>query len=141
MAPPTYSEYPASQFVNVKAVNGLPVLGDGATDDTANINAILQQSAGCAIVYFPAGTYIVTGTILVPKGSIIFGDAFASVISASGSHFSNPAAPQPMFQVGSPGDVGVAQVIDMMFTVADILPGCKLVSYLGTCSSTWVLFR
>ncbi|KAL3484993.1 pectate lyase superfamily protein-domain-containing protein [Aspergillus germanicus] len=127
MAPPTYAAYSADQFINVKSVSGLPVLGDGATDDTANINAILSQYAGCKIVYFPAGTYIVTDTILVPSGSIIIGDPFASAISATGSKFYNPDTPTTMVQVGNAGDVGVAQISDMLFTVADVLQGCKLV--------------
>lgn len=32
-----------------------------------------------------------------------------------------------MIQVGLPGEVGVAQFSDMLFTVADVLPGCILV--------------
>lgn len=32
-----------------------------------------------------------------------------------------------MFQVGKPGDVGVAEISDMLFTVADVLPGTILV--------------
>lgn len=129
MAPPTYSQYSASQFINVKNVSGLPVHGDGVTDDTANINAILKKSAGCKIVYFPAGTYIVTSTVFIPPGSIIFGDAYASAISATGSFFGNANASQPMVLLGNAGDVGVAQISDMIFTVADILPGCQLVSW------------
>jgi glucan 1,3-beta-glucosidase len=31
-----------------------------------------------------------------------------------------------MVQVGNPGDIGIAQFSDMLFTVADILPGCIL---------------
>ncbi|KAF7139730.1 hypothetical protein CNMCM5793_007665 [Aspergillus hiratsukae] len=126
MAPPTYSQYSSDQFVNTKTVSGLPVMGDGATDDTANINAILAQYAGCKIIYFPAGTYIVTGTIFVPAGSIIVGDAYASAISATGSNFWNPDAPTAVVKVGNAGDVGVAQFTDMLFTVADVLQGCKL---------------
>jgi hypothetical protein len=129
MAPPTYQQYSASQFINIKDVSGVPVYGDGVTDDTANINAILAKFAGCRIIYFPAGTYIVTNTIFVPAGSIIVGDAYASAISAVGSQFWNPNAPVTMVRVGNAGDVGVAQISDMMFTVADVLQGCKLVSY------------
>jgi glucan 1,3-beta-glucosidase len=128
MAPPTYSQYSANQFINIKYASGLPVYGDGVTDDTANINAILQQFAGCKIIYFPAGTYIVTNTIFVPAGSMIIGDAYASTISAVGSQFWNPNSPVTMFKVGNAGDVGQAQISDMMFTVADVLQGCKLVS-------------
>ena len=133
MKPPTYSQYSANDFVNIKEANGLPVMGDGVTDDTANINTILRQFVGSKIIYFPAGTYIVTNTIFVPPGSIIVGDAYASAISAVGSQFWNPDAPVTMFQVGNPGDIGVAQVSDMIFTVADVLQGCKLVGYMTGC--------
>jgi glucan 1,3-beta-glucosidase len=129
MAPPTYQQYSASKVLNIKSVSGYPVYGDGSTDDTANINSILSQYAGCYIIYFPAGTYIVTNTILVPAGSRIYGDAFASAISATGSNFYNPISPTTMVQVGNSGDVGVAQISDMIFTVADVLQGCKLVRY------------
>ncbi|EAW11685.1 putative exo-beta-1,3-glucanase [Aspergillus clavatus NRRL 1] len=127
MKPPTYAQYSSNQFINIKSVSGLPVMGDGATDDTANINAILAQYAHCKIIYFPAGTYIVTDTVFVPPGSIIIGDAYASAISATGSNFWNPSAPRAMVKVGNAGDVGVAQFTDMLFTVADVLQGCKLV--------------
>ncbi|KAF2084591.1 glycoside hydrolase family 55 protein [Saccharata proteae CBS 121410] len=126
MAPPTYSEYSADQVINIKSVTAYPVKGDGSTDDAANINSILSMYAGCKIIYFPAGTYIVSETILVPEGSRIFGDAFASAISADGSNFYNPDSPVPMVQVGKAGSEGVAQISDMIFTVADVLQGCKL---------------
>lgn len=125
--PPTFQEYSADQVINVKGVADLPVYGDGSTDDTANINSILSQYAGCAVIYFPAGTYIVTDTITIPAGSRIYGDAFGTAISAIGSNFYNPDAPGTMIQVGNAGDVGVAQIVDLIFTVADVLQGCKLV--------------
>jgi glucan 1,3-beta-glucosidase len=136
MAPPTYLEYSVDQFVNIKSVPGLPVYGDGSHDDTANINTILKEYAGCKLIYFPAGTYIVTNTVFVPPNSRIFGDAYGTAISAVGSNFYNPNAPTTMFQVGNNGDVGVAQISDMLFTVADVLQGCKLAS---ACPSIWSL--
>ncbi|KAL9042378.1 MAG: hypothetical protein Q9214_003796 [Letrouitia sp. 1 TL-2023] len=126
MKPPTYREFPIDQVVNVKTITNLPVQGDGSTDDTANINSILLQSVG-KVVYFPAGTYMVTDSLIIPPGSRIIGDAFASAISAaSSSKFLTPNAPTAMVKLGSPGDVGVGQIIDMLFTVSDVLPGCKL---------------
>ncbi|OJJ44259.1 hypothetical protein ASPZODRAFT_18453 [Penicilliopsis zonata CBS 506.65] len=127
MRPPNYEDYSVDQFINIKSVTGLPVYGDGVTDDTQNINSILSQYAGCKIIYFPAGTYIVTDTISVPAGSRIVGDAYASAISAVGGNFYNANAPTTMVKVGNVGDVGVAQINDMLFTVADVLQGCKLV--------------
>jgi glucan 1,3-beta-glucosidase len=38
-------------------------------------------------------------------------------------------SPTPMVKVGNPGDVGVAQLTDMLFRVADVLQGCKLASH------------
>ncbi|GME36743.1 Pectin lyase fold/virulence factor [Neofusicoccum parvum] len=126
IAPPTYKEYSSSKFINIKSVDGLPVYGDGVTDDTKNINAILAQYAGCSIIYWPAGTYIVTDTITIPAGSRIFGDAFGTAISATGGNFYDPNNPRAMVKVGNSGDVGVAQISDMLLTVADVLQGCKL---------------
>lgn len=96
--------------------------GDGVTDDTANLNAIISQNAGCKILFFPAGTYIVTGTLFFPAGSRVVGEAW-SAISASGSAFFNPSAPVVMVKVGNAGDRGVAQFSDMLFTVSDVLQG------------------
>jgi glucan 1,3-beta-glucosidase len=128
MAPPTYYQYALDQFINIKSVEGFPVYGDGVTDDTENINAILSTYANCKIVFFPQGTYLVTNTIFVPSGSRIVGEVW-SAISAVGGNFYNPTSPVPMVQVGNPGDIGVAQFTDMLFTVADVLQGCQLVSH------------
>jgi glucan 1,3-beta-glucosidase len=128
MKPPTYEDFAVDQVVNVKTVANLPVRGDGNTDDTANINAVLLKSVG-KLVYFPAGTYIVTDSLVIPPESRIVGDAYASSISAAFSpRFNNPDAPTAMVKLGNPGDVGVGQISDMLFTVSDVLPGCKLVS-------------
>lgn len=125
--PPTYQEYSVNDVLNIKSVQGIPVYGDGATDDTDSINMILSMYAGCKVIYFPAGTYIVSNTVLVPSGSRIIGDSFASVISAVGDEFMDENSPTTMVQVGYSGDVGVAQISDLIFTVADVLPGCKMV--------------
>ena len=128
MKPPTFQEFPIDQVINVKTVANVPVQGDGITDDTANINSVLLQSIG-KVVYFPAGTYMVSDSLVIPPGSRIYGDAFASAISAvSSTKFLDPNAPTAMVKLGLPGDVGVGQIVDMLFTVSDILPGCKLVS-------------
>ena len=126
VSPPTYQEYGLDRFINVKQVVGYPVQGDGESDDTANLKAIIAQFAGCKILFFPQGTYNVTDALFFPPGSRVIGEAW-STVSASGLKFSDPMAPKPMIKVGNPGDVGVAQFSDMLFTVADVLPGCILV--------------
>ncbi|KAB8237024.1 glycoside hydrolase family 55 protein [Aspergillus alliaceus] len=127
VSPPTYQEYGVNEVLNVKTVSSRPVLGDGQTDDTANINKILSENKDCKVIYFPAGTYIVTDTIFVPSGTRIIGDAFASTISAVGSNFQDSASARVMVRMGYPGDIGVLQMSDMILTVGDILPGCQMV--------------
>lgn len=45
MDAPTYAGFDKDQVVNVKDVSGQAVAGDGSTDDTASLNAILKQNA------------------------------------------------------------------------------------------------
>ena len=125
ISPPTYQEYDVGQFINVKQVSGLPTLGDGETDDTANLQAIISANAGQKILFFPQGTYIVTNTLFFPPGSRVFGEAW-SALSATGPNFKSANSPIPMIKVGNRGDTGIAQFSDMLFTVADLLPGCTL---------------
>ncbi|TLD28496.1 hypothetical protein PspLS_03645 [Pyricularia sp. CBS 133598] len=60
--------------------------GDGVTDDTAAINAALQAGNRCnigcasttttpALVYFPAGTYLISTSLLPPYFTMMIGDA------------------------------------------------------------------
>ncbi|KAG0653108.1 hypothetical protein D0Z07_0768 [Hyphodiscus hymeniophilus] len=101
--PPQYQQYSSSQFASVKDAGAK---GDGKTDDTAAINAALIANAGCKITYFPHGVYIVTNT--------------------ANANFGDLNNPLPMIQVGNPGDVGVAELSDLILTTADILPGTIL---------------
>lgn len=51
--------------------------GDGTTDDSASLNAILSDNAAQGkITYFPYGVYIVRETLVVPPGSRIVGEAW-----------------------------------------------------------------
>lgn len=53
------------------------VKGDGATDDSGALNAILAQNAAQGKVsYFPYGVYILRNTLNVPSGSRIVGEAW-----------------------------------------------------------------
>ncbi|KAF7596872.1 hypothetical protein BBP40_011917 [Aspergillus hancockii] len=126
-AQPTYAEYASDQVVNVKAVDGHSVYGDGSTDDSASLNAILaDNAANCKITYFPYGVYIVKETLVIPEGSRIMGEAWP-VIAGAGDAFKDASNPKAVVQIGHEGDVGVAEIQDMRFSVAEILPGAKIV--------------
>ncbi|PRP83184.1 exo-beta-1,3-glucanase [Planoprotostelium fungivorum] len=112
------------QAINVKNVTGYPVAGNGYTDDTINLQYIISNYINY-VLYFPAGTYRVTQTLFFPPNSRIHGEGW-STLSAWGPLFNNASAPVPLALVGNPGDVGVAQFVDMQFTVGQPLPGCIL---------------
>lgn len=86
---PQYENYAVSDFVSVKSQGAR---GDGKTDDTAAIQQTLTQSANSKIVYFPAGTYLITSTVFVPAGSRLVGEAW-STLSATGSFFQSESSP------------------------------------------------
>ncbi|KAJ5691893.1 hypothetical protein N7462_001316 [Penicillium macrosclerotiorum] len=126
-AQPTYAEFSSEDIVNVKTAQGHTAKGDGVTDDTAALNAILaKNSADCKITFIPFGVYRVSDTIFIPVGSRIVGEAW-SVITGYGDAFKNPKSPKAVVRVGNPGDVGLIEIQDMRFSVSEILPGAKVV--------------
>ncbi|KAJ5499508.1 Pectin lyase fold/virulence factor [Penicillium expansum] len=126
-AQPTYQNYSTADIVNVKTVSGHTVKGDGKTDDTEGLNAILAENANsCKVTYIPFGVYRVSDTIFVPVGTRIVGEAW-SVISGYGDKFKDSDNPRAVVQLGNPGDVGVIEIQDMRFSVGEILPGAKII--------------
>lgn len=70
-------------FLNVKNPpnNMTPAVGDGVTDDTAAIQAMIQYLTGRkAYLFFPAGVYSVTGLDVVDKVSLIGFDRYQTII-------------------------------------------------------------
>ncbi|KAK4141518.1 glycoside hydrolase [Dichotomopilus funicola] len=129
---PNYANNPVTDFLNIKdpAQNGgRTVLGDHTIDESDTLNAILALAAQQnKIAYFPFGKYRVDKTLLIPKGSRIVGEAWAT-ITGSGSFFQDEKNPKPVVQVGKAGDVGVAQIQDMRFTVSGVNPGAIIIQF------------
>jgi glucan 1,3-beta-glucosidase len=122
---PQYETYPASAFLSVKS-NGAK--GDGVTDDTAAIQATLNKATTGQIVYFDHGAYLISSTVQVPKNIMITGEIWP-LIMASGAAFSDPSNPQPVFQVGQPGDTGAVEMSDLIFETKGPQPGAILVEW------------
>jgi hypothetical protein len=64
-----------SETVSVKDFGAV---GDGVTDDTAEIQAAVDAMAGVGAVFFPAGTYL--GYINVPDNTVLYGEGESSII-------------------------------------------------------------
>ncbi|KAF7295343.1 hypothetical protein MIND_01073700 [Mycena indigotica] len=122
---PQYENYAVSQFVSVKDQGAR---GDGVTDDTAALKSIFDRFAGCKIIFFDAGTYIVTSTLQIPAGTQIVGEAW-SVIAGKGSAFQNMNNPIPVIQAGAPGSSGILEITDIVFSVIGPTPGAIVVEW------------
>lgn len=75
------------------SVKDFGAVGDGAADDTAEIQAALDAvpvTGGC--VYFPAGTYIVSAPLVVDSNTVLIGDGmYVSKLSATTAFTSSQA--------------------------------------------------
>ncbi|KAF7971175.1 hypothetical protein HWV62_21924 [Athelia sp. TMB] len=129
-AKPVFAGLDASHIVDVKAYGAL---GDGTTDDLAAIQAVVNETAGTGkMVYFPYGVYRISGTLYIPPGSILQGEAWASIRADSGSNktssfWADESNPQPVLQIGQPGDTGTFVMSDMVVEPGNVYPGAKLV--------------
>ncbi|KZP14824.1 glycoside hydrolase family 55 protein [Athelia psychrophila] len=108
---PQYAAYDVSQIASARTAGAK---GDGKTDDTAAIKAFIAKYAGCKILFFDAGVYLVTDTIAIPAGTQVVGEAW-SVIMASGSSFNSQTSPKVVIQAGAASSTGVLEISDMIF--------------------------
>ncbi|KAJ7273182.1 exo-beta-1,3-glucanase, partial [Mycena rebaudengoi] len=122
---PQYANYHVSQFVSVRDEGAT---GDGKTDDTEAIKRALGKCVGHKILFFDAGTYIVTSTITIPAGSRIVGEAW-SVISGSGPAFQDQDHPQVVVRVGEAGSQGVIEITDIIFSTVGPAAGAIVVEW------------
>lgn len=129
---PNYADKTVADFINIKDASqngGHTVLGDNTKDESGVLNQILQYAAQQnKIAYFPFGKYRVDSTLFIPPGSRIVGEAWAT-ITGNGNFFKDESNPKPVVSVGREGDVGVAQIQDMRFTVSDVLPGAIVIQF------------
>ncbi|KNZ74781.1 Glucan 1,3-beta-glucosidase [Termitomyces sp. J132] len=125
----------------VGVVGGAVVLAGGTTTilswgqgniyhGTSTASTFTQGSiyAGCKIIFFDAGTYIVTSTLTIPAGTQIVGEAW-SVIAGSGSAFQDQANPRAVVRVGDPNSQGVLEISDIIFTTVGPTPGAIVLEW------------
>ncbi|KAL2844510.1 pectate lyase superfamily protein-domain-containing protein [Aspergillus pseudoustus] len=98
---PKYHDIGKSQIMDVKV---LGAKRDGVTDDGPVLNAILQNAANLSSIAW-------------------------SQIMAKGSKFGNELEPRVMVKVGEPGDVGIVEIQDILFTVSGATAGAVLMEW------------
>ena len=122
---PEYSEYSVNKFVTVKS---LGAKGDGVTDDTAVIQQIIDTYAATKIIFFDAGAYIHTSTVVIPPYAVIVGEV-ESTIMATGSFFGDARNPKPVWSVGQQGQSGNVQIVDILFSHRGPVPGAIMMQW------------
>jgi glucan 1,3-beta-glucosidase len=78
------------------------------------LNSSFKYS-GCKIIFFDAGTYIVSNTLKIPAGTQIYGEAWA-VVMGSGSSFNDQNNPKVVVQVVTAGSKGITEIGGVIFT-------------------------
>lgn len=124
---PQYEGEPVNAFVHVMDHGAV---GDGVTDDSDAIQAILDAATPQQIIYFDHGAYVVSRTINVKPNVRMTGECWPMIMALGSSpSFSDMTNPQPVFRIGSPGDVGVLEMSDMVFETLGPAPGAILVEW------------
>ncbi|RYP46402.1 hypothetical protein DL768_007369 [Monosporascus sp. mg162] len=103
------------------------ISNDATGDQTSAINALLRANVGSTI-FFPDGVYLVKGTVEIPVGSKIVGSGWSQIM-ATGSYFADEFDLKVMARVGQPGDSGVIEISDMLFTTKGGTAGCILMEW------------
>ena len=98
-------------------------------DDTSALNAAIASAASSGkVLYFDAGNYLVTHTIVIPPGSKIVGEAYPVILS-SGDFFADLESPKPVVQVGKPGQHGSVEWSDMIVSTKGAQAGAILIEW------------
>src|SRR5256714_4884547 len=76
---PQYENVPATSFISVKSRGAR---GDGKTDDTAAIQAMVYNANSEQVGYFHHGAYVITSTVNVPRNIRISGEIWPLFLGA-----------------------------------------------------------
>ncbi|KIN97404.1 glycoside hydrolase family 55 protein [Pisolithus tinctorius Marx 270] len=122
---PQYADYALDQIVSVRSMGAT---GDGVTDDTTALQKVFDEYAGCKLIFFDAGTYYITDTLIIPAGSQVAGEAW-SVIMGGGSKFQDESKPRAVVQVGEACPSNFLGITDIVFTTRGPAPGAIVVEW------------
>ncbi|KAI8932855.1 hypothetical protein NX059_010335 [Plenodomus lindquistii] len=125
---PQYETVPVSQFVSLKSKGAK---GDGATDDTAAIQAAIDGLTEGQILHVDHGAYLIKKTIVIPasKNVKMVGEIY-SMFFITGEFFSDMNDPKPGFQVGEKsGDKGSFEMSDIIISTQGPAPGGILMEW------------
>ncbi|KAF3920271.1 hypothetical protein AA313_de0208584 [Arthrobotrys entomopaga] len=121
---PQYADVPASQIVSARSCGAK---GDGQTDDTAALQALINDNVG-KVIFIDHGVYKLTSTLYIPANTKIVGECWPVLIS-EGSFFADSTKPKPVVEVGKPGEVGGVELSDLIVETAGPAGGAILIEW------------
>ena len=111
---------------SIKTVKDYGAKGDGITDDTEAIKAAIAAES---LIYFPAGTYLITDSLHLDSKNVVGADKAKSIIKKSGK--------TPLMFLGNRSSLAHLQL-----TFSDDVEGCAATDYQAiVCYETWALQR
>ena len=120
-------QYASEPFGMIYSVRNAGAKGDGVTDDTAALQHVINLANYFnKILLFDYGVYRVTSTLRIPPGSRIVGESYPVILS-SGEFFADMHNPQPIVQIGRPGDKGSIEWSDMIVSTQGNQAGAILI--------------
>ncbi|EPE03538.1 glycoside hydrolase family 55 protein [Ophiostoma piceae UAMH 11346] len=133
-AKPQYADLNASDFASVRSGGAK---GDGVTDDTAALQAVINFATAVGkVVYIDYGVYLVTTTLSIPPGARIVGETYPMLLAASHTSalgfdsFKDPLNPQPVVQIGHyAGQPGSVELSDFVVGTQGSQPGAILIQW------------
>lgn len=124
----------AKPFVNVKDEGAA---GDGVTDDTATLQAALDAAGSGTVVVFPAGNYLVTGTLYLRNKTRTTLLGMGGLITINRSSMNNQAGTLLHVENCANSTVEGLSFSDAAVAADANTPNRSAVA-LVTCNNTWV---
>ncbi|KAF7862760.1 hypothetical protein EAF04_007632 [Stromatinia cepivora] len=125
-AKPGYESLAVESFISARSAGAR---GDGRTDDTAALQAaIFVAVAQSKVLFLDHGSYKVTRTLYIPGNTKIVGEAFPNIFAA-GEYFKSLDDPQPLLQVGQPGERGATELVDFVLGTQGGTAGAILIQH------------
>ncbi|THV44472.1 hypothetical protein BGAL_0634g00020 [Botrytis galanthina] len=125
-AKPGYESLALKSFISARSAGAR---GDGLTDDTAALQAaIFVAVAQSKVLFLDHGSYKVTRTLYIPGNPKIVGEAFPNIFAA-GEYFKSLDHPQPLLQVGKPGERGATELVDFVLGTQGGTAGAILIQH------------
>ncbi|TGO44508.1 hypothetical protein BOTNAR_0808g00020 [Botryotinia narcissicola] len=125
-AKPGYESLAVNSFISARSAG---VKGDGLIDDTAALQAaIFVAVAQSKVLFLDHESYKVTRSLYIPGNTKIVGEAFPNIFAA-GEYFKSLDHPQPLLQVGKPGERGATELVDFVLGTQGGTAGAILIQH------------